>query len=305
MTLTLKDRFGKAIIFVAHYLPQSLYYGLWRLSKILGIRQRKLLFVLEPYSRMDTHLLSTVIRNNGITLYTLLQQREPDDSRIEFYRQQLYLLVEEMNRRTLPFDPSLSWALNLVSHSTGSIRQMAVTEVEALPHPETMLECIKRRRSVRSFLFTPVPLESIEKILEAGRWAPSSSNRQVWKFVVENNSSRQSVVEKNAAAKSRAPVKIYVLMDERYYSETSACALDAGAILQNMLLMATALGLGSCWVYQGDSVNQKKLIREFGVEPYYFVYSAIHLGFTAEVFPAPPKKPVRENTLYRGFEVTP
>ncbi len=47
-----------------------------------------------------------------------------------------------------------------------------------------VFECIRRRRTVREFKPDPIPEEVVYKILQAGRWAPSSSNSQPWHFVV-------------------------------------------------------------------------------------------------------------------------
>ena len=78
---------------------------------------------------------------------------------------------------------------------------------------ETILDIIKRRRSVMHFDGRILPDKHIEQILEAGRWAPSGANAQPWCFI---------------------------LMTKR---ETLAAI--AGT---NMTLMATALGIGSCWI---------------------------------------------------------
>ncbi len=49
---------------------------------------------------------------------------------------------------------------------------------------EELLDLMKRRRSIRSYKSDPVPQEYIDKILEAGRWAPSSANSQPWDFII-------------------------------------------------------------------------------------------------------------------------
>ena len=51
-----------------------------------------------------------------------------------------------------------------------------------------VFECIRRRRTIREYKKDPIPEDVLEKILQAGRWSPSSSNSQPWHFVVIQDS---------------------------------------------------------------------------------------------------------------------
>ena len=64
-------------------------------------------------------------------------------------------------------------------------------------------ECIRTRRTVREFKPDPVPDEIVHTILQAGRWAPSSSNTQPWHFVVVRN--RETIAAIGRHSYSRGP----------------------------------------------------------------------------------------------------
>lgn len=129
-------------------------------------------------------------------------------------------------------------------------------------------DAINKRRSIRDFTDQPVPDELVRQIIEAGTRAPSSGNMQAWEFViVKSEEARRKLVETtDAGIVSRggvttqewildAPVVIVVCYDVKRmtarYGEKGRrllTALDCMGCVQNMLLTATDLGLGSCCV---------------------------------------------------------
>ena len=105
-----------------------------------------------------------------------------------------------------------------------------------------IFETIKKRRSVRSFKRKPVESFKIKKIIDAGQWAPSACNKQMWEFVVvKNKLIKNKLVEFGAVRFMKdAPVVIYVLYPKKVNPERYANIQSASAAAQNMLL-----GLGS------------------------------------------------------------
>lgn len=120
------------------------------------------------------------------------------------------------------------------------------------------LEAIKQRRSVRKYDRKPVPERDLLAILEAGRQAPSAANRQPWHFVVVKD---KEVRRKLAAACSgqawMADAGVIVAglgkpsVNEKWYP------VDVAIAMQNMILAATALGYGTCWIgaFEHDRVH--------------------------------------------------
>lgn len=121
-----------------------------------------------------------------------------------------------------------------------------------------ILQVIHQRVSVRKYRPDPVPRELIVQLLEAARWAPSAGNLQPWHFYVVTHEERRRCLATAALRQdfvASAPVCIVVCAEPersaRHYGERGRhlyCLQDTAAATQNILLAATALGLGSCWV---------------------------------------------------------
>ncbi|MBI4139805.1 nitroreductase [Candidatus Woesearchaeota archaeon] len=123
------------------------------------------------------------------------------------------------------------------------------------------LEIIRNRRSVRRFSDKKVPPFLVKKIIEAGTFAPTNCNQQLWNFVVITDGAIKERLVRDAASSTiilRAPVVIAVLYDGWNYKE----AIQGGSLaLQNMLLASTYYGVGclSMNSYGADTVIKKIL----------------------------------------------
>ena len=130
----------------------------------------------------------------------------------------------------------------------------------------TVLEAIKDRYSVRSYLDNPVSEEDLTTVLEAAQFAQSAKNTQNWRFiVVRDQAMRSSLV---AAAKGQrfvgeAPVVIVCCGTDTEYVMTCgqhAYSLDVAIAMENMALVAHDLGLGTCWLGAFYEDHVKKLL---------------------------------------------
>lgn len=106
------------------------------------------------------------------------------------------------------------------------------------------LEAIAKRRSVRSYTGDPIPKEHLLKIVDAGRLAASGNNRQPWDFIVITDKVMIDQLKVAAEWMENAGAIFAVVLDasSRWWIE------DGAAAVQNMLIAATALGYGSCWL---------------------------------------------------------
>jgi len=134
-----------------------------------------------------------------------------------------------------------------------------------------VLECILTRQSIRAYDKKDVPNELIGQILEAGVNAPSAGNMQPWEFIVVKDKKIKKEIA-DAALRQRhveeAPVLITVCVDPEKsglrYAErgkTLYCFQDTAAAIENMLLTAKALGLGSCWIGAFEEEKVKSILR--------------------------------------------
>ena len=133
------------------------------------------------------------------------------------------------------------------------------------------LSLIKTRRSVRAYKPQPVPSEALDAVLEAGTYAPTGGGRQSPTIIaITDPKYRQEIAKLNAEVMGSnadpyygAPVVVLVLAD----GSASTFVEDGSCVLENMMLAAHALGLGTVWVHREreifDSESGKALLREW------------------------------------------
>ena len=193
-----------------------------------------------------------------------------------------------------------------------------------------MLEFIKSRRSTRRYLQRPVEEEKLLKVLEAGRYAPSGGNNQTSHFLVIQNPevlrdiadlAREEFAKMeitpgmyksmaNSIRASRTGNYVFhfhapVLIAAANIAAYSNNLVDCACALENMMLMANALDLGSCWVNQLKWLNENAPMTEFlkklGLRDEERVYGAIVLGYpdTEDGLPVRTPLPRTGNTVTR------
>ncbi len=129
-------------------------------------------------------------------------------------------------------------------------------------------EAIRTRVSVREYLPTPVSEEQVLRLIEAARLAPSSSNRQDWRFIVVREEYRRRLLA--AAANSQmwiadAPVIIAAVgtnPDSVMTCGLPRYAVDVSIAITHMMLAAVEEGLGTCWI---GAFSQEKVRQILGV----------------------------------------
>ena len=115
---------------------------------------------------------------------------------------------------------------------------------------EELLEVFQKRRSVRSYSGEPVPMEKLNMILEAGMLAPSGKAIRPYELIVVRDKQKLinlSGCRKGGAARmlAGADLAIVVVGDEE---KSDVWTEDCCVVMENMHLMASALGVGSCWI---------------------------------------------------------
>jgi nitroreductase len=164
-----------------------------------------------------------------------------------------------------------------------------------------VFEAIKSRRSIRTYKNQNLPEGTVEKLLEAAIWAPSAGNVQPWEFIVaESQETKQGLCVAAYGQKSleEASVVIVVCADENraeqtygFRGKTLYCFQDTAAAIQNLLLTATSLGLGSCWLGAFKEEEIKKVINApLGIRP----VALIPIGIPNETPQARKRRPVKE-----------
>ena len=158
------------------------------------------------------------------------------------------------------------------------------------------LEAIRRRRSVRAYTGDPIPRADLETIVDAGRLAATGSNKQPWDFIVITEREMIDRLKVAAAWMDQAGAIIAVVMDpaSRWWVE------DGAAAVENMLLAATALGYGSCWL-EGYTLPREEAFKELlGVPADKRLLTLVPIGVPAE-WPTKEKKPLRQVLHWERF----
>ncbi len=129
-----------------------------------------------------------------------------------------------------------------------------------------IFECIKTRRSIRKFTDEHVLDETIEKIIEAGIWAPSGLNNQPWKFaVIRDEGLKQGIADLTHYSQivENSNVLIAVFLDNSLSYDRTKDSQAIGACIQNMLLYIHSIGLGAVWLGQ-ILKNKDKVLNLLG-----------------------------------------
>ena len=126
-----------------------------------------------------------------------------------------------------------------------------------------ILKIIKSRRSIRNYKNEKIKDEEILKIVEAGRWAPSASNNQPWRFIIVQNV--ELIKKIGDACKiltinsfvEKAPLIIIIYTEKKH----RWVELDCGICAENMMLEAHSIGIGSCFVGAFKENRIKEIIN--------------------------------------------
>jgi len=182
-------------------------------------------------------------------------------------------------------------------------------------------ETITARRSIRKFKSDPVPEDILQKILTAGTLAPSGKNRQPWRFIVVQGEKRLEMIRimRDGIARTKkrgedpgssewttnvmeqAPVTVFILnphgihpwlahsIDQNF--DDLVNVQSVGAAIQNMLLVALELGLGSLWICDVFYAYEE-LLSWLGESCQ--MVAAVSFGYPDEAPAARSRKPVSE-----------
>ncbi|VVB84991.1 Coenzyme F420:L-glutamate ligase [uncultured archaeon] len=146
-----------------------------------------------------------------------------------------------------------------------------------------VLEAVRNRCAVRQFKPEIITEDIIRKILEAGRWAPSPFNTQPWDFIIIKNKETLKAIARFARYSGYledAPMAIAVVVPPvsgkfSWVESIGETRFAAAMAVQNMMLEAWELGIGSCWV----SIERDKVAEILKVPDNCFVLTVIPLGY--------------------------
>ena len=143
-----------------------------------------------------------------------------------------------------------------------------------------VFEAIKKRKSVRSYEPTPIPIEKLKRVLEAARMAPSAGNIQPWRFIVVLDSKKRSRIAKGCRYGhflEESPVVIVGCGDQN--ASRRWHAIDTCIAMENLVLAAVGEGLGTCWI---GAFNEKAIRETLRIPDHLKVVALLALGYSRE-----------------------
>ncbi len=166
-------------------------------------------------------------------------------------------------------------------------------------------ELIAARYSVRSYLPNPVEDEKLQCVLEAARLAPTAANRQPIQLIVMHTAGREAEIGHiyHRPWFVRAPLVIAVcaVSSQAWVRESdrfNARLIDAAIVADHLILAATNLGLGTCWIAAFDVETARKVLHlPVEVEPVIFT----PLGYPADSPSPKVRKPLTDLVQYEHW----
>ncbi len=174
-------------------------------------------------------------------------------------------------------------------------------------------DILRKRRSIRKFQDKEISVDIVKEIIKDSCLAPSSGNRQPWKFIIINNKdlikrlsdeSKKNLlsdIENNPDASAKryesilrrrnfnvfynAPCLVFIVGPENVRSLHVDCALAASYFM----FSATTRGLGTCWIGLGAHIRNTDILKQIGMPEAHRIVAPIILGYP-NIIPSPPHR---------------
>jgi nitroreductase len=165
-------------------------------------------------------------------------------------------------------------------------------------------DVIAKRYSVRAYRRDPVDEPVLRQVLEAARLAPTACNRQPFQLIVVRTEKRQEDLARlyHRAWFREAPlvIGIFALTDQAWARRDGARYgwVDATIAMDHLILAATALGLGTCWVAAFDPAAAREI---FGLPANAEPVAFTPLGYPADTAPPKSRKPLEQLVRYERW----
>jgi len=170
----------------------------------------------------------------------------------------------------------------------------------------SILEIIRRRKSIREYREDPIPEDVLFRVLEAARLAPSGKNLQPWKFIIVRD---KRLRMKLAQASNRqyfmaeAPVVIVACgFPDKCYSRMGrymkSWPVDVAIALEHLILQAEEENLGTCWI---GAFEEKEVKSILGIPEEVRVLALTPLGYPAATPPSRKRKDLEEIISYDKY----
>jgi len=280
----------KQVMKVVNFAHKKLWTG--------GVRMD---FLKREYIRSlsDTRLLSEIGLKGHNCLDTVGAEYEYNSSFLKS-------LINEAKKRKIKSE-NLKWARRILADKNEK-KKFRKRDVD-YGMLKKFADIARKRKSVRWYTAQKIPVRFINEMLSCAVEAPSSCNRQGWRFIlVQDENDRRFLSEiRNTGFIKDAPLVVCVLIDRQVYNSKNEMKytpyMDAGAAIMNILHAASSSGLSACWVNFGEaevsSKNMSRFRKLFRLGKNLLPVSLVTVGFAAQDAPKPRREKPEYYTLNR------
>lgn len=142
------------------------------------------------------------------------------------------------------------------------------------------IQALKERHSVRKYQDRPIGREILEQLVDCARMATTAINIQPWEFIVVTDRTKLGALadatDYGRFIAGAAACVVIICRDTKYYLE------DGSAATENLLIAATALGIGCCWVAGEKKAYAGQILKLIGAPSDFKLISLVPLGYAAE-----------------------
>ena len=284
----------------------SYFWFLYRLfNKIKLYRIRDKMFDLNIYYEIKTFNNDNLIAMIGDKSHKLLQQalgQEIEGN--QYYLEKLFFEAEKREIKSKIFDWGKQVYNDYLNNDVYKYLDERVANDNSIDidRLNIFLDILRNRQSIRKFAEGDIPNKVIKKLLTCGIHAPSSCNRQSWKYITFTKKIDKQYIAtiRNVKFLENTPLIICVLVDIDVYTSNSqgdvriTPIMDGSAAIINIINGCEAAGLASCWVNFVASVgdeNMDSFKEHFSIPINYVPISLVAVGKILKKHP----KPLRED----------
>jgi nitroreductase len=168
----------------------------------------------------------------------------------------------------------------------------------------SVFETMKKRFSCRAYLDKPIEQGKLDQILEAARQAPSAKNLQDWRLVVVTDKKRKQQVadctnHPNAFGQAGAMIAGCSVCNETMRCGQPIAPIDVAIALEHIALMATELGLATCWI---GSFDTEKVRQVLGIPRNVAIIELMALGYPVEGKRQTTREPIGSIVCYNKWQ---
>jgi nitroreductase len=166
-------------------------------------------------------------------------------------------------------------------------------------------EVLEKRYSVRSYLPDPVEESKLQQVLEAARMAPTAANRQPFRLIVVHTAGKEAELRKvyGASWLAEAPLVICACAVpaqgwKHFHTGKNYCDVDVAIVMDQLILAAVSLGLGTCWIAAFDHTALRRMLHlPDDMEP----VALTPLGYPADNAGTRVRRPLEELVRYEHW----